>query len=296
MINRELFSLFLLMGSIQSTYAAVVTVSYTATIGFDPSATVGVGGQNAETLINELFGPGIGSTGKANLTGSFTYETNTLALNSNTQGAGYVNAITAASATLNGSSVNADISEIALNAETSDIGYNTNPSNGFCGSREGCLAIGEPFTSTGNLVQVINDSNFFILRDGNRTDFFNRDAVSLSLGATDSDNEFSPKLVTPSFGDVFVDELGLLFVSDANRSLINSVEIPTTDTFVTSSEIETTILSLTFSGKNIPDGFTLEGELNDFTTVVPVPAAIWFMGTGLLGLIGKTRCKNKFTG
>jgi hypothetical protein len=52
-----------------SASAAPVTVSYSATLGFDPLATVGVGGQNAGTLINELFGPEIGSTGTATLTG-----------------------------------------------------------------------------------------------------------------------------------------------------------------------------------------------------------------------------------
>lgn len=269
MKNQLLFCLFILVCSIQSVYANLVTVSYTATIGFDPTSTVGVGGQNAETLIDELFGSGIGSTGTATLTGSLTYDTNTPAQNPNNRNAVYANGITAARATLNGSSVNADISEITLNAATSEIGYNTNPSSAFCASREGCLSIGLAFTPTGNNVQVVNDADFHILNNGNRTDFFNRDGIGFSIGRTDSDNEFSPKLVTPSFGDVFVDGLGLSFISDENRSLIDNVLLPTSDSFVTSSEVETTILTLHLSSENFTDDFILRGKLDDFSTVVP---------------------------
>lgn len=286
MINRLLWCFFLIIGSVQSTYANLVTVSYTATVGFDPSETVGVGGQNAETLINELFGPGIGSTGTATLTGSFTYDPNKPALNSNNHGASY-DSITATRVTLNGSTTNADISEIALNATTSRVGYNPNQSNAFCGTRKSCDKNGLPFSPTGNLIQVVNDITFSV---GN-TQFINRDGITFFIGFTDSDNEFSPKLETPNFGDVFVDGLGLVFISDKNRSLIDSVAIPTTDGFVTSNEIKTTTFQLAFSGENIIDGFALEGKLNDFTTVVPVPAAVWFMGTGLIGLIGVARSK-----
>lgn len=292
MKKKLLSCLFFLVCSMQPVNAALVRVSYSATIGFDPSGALGAGGLVTEDLVNELFGPGVGSTGTALLTGSFTYETNTPALNSNNRGAGYTNAITATTATLNVSRVDANIAEIALNAATSEYGYNTNPSAGFCASLTGCNSIGEPFTPTGNVVQVINNSNFFVLaNDGTRTNFSNRDAIGLFVGRTDSENEFSPKLATPSFGDVFVDGVGLFFISNASRSLINSVAMPTSDSFVTSTEVETTIFTLHLSGENIPDNFSLVGRLDDFTTVVPVPAAVWFMGTGLLGLMGITRSK-----
>jgi len=271
------------------TNAGLVTVSYSATIGFDPSGTVGVGGQNAEILINELFGSGIGGTGTATLTGTFTYDSNTSALNSNNSAAGYTNAITAASVTLNGLSVNADISEIALNASSSKVGYNTNPSTGFCTSVNTCLPAGESYTPTGNVVVIVNDTSFQAIENGNSINFFNRDAVALYIGETDSDNEFSPKLSTQSFGDVFVDGVELLFISDANRSLLNSVALPSSNGFVTSSEVETTLFSIYFSGGGLADDVVLDGQVTDFTVVpalVPVPAAVWFFGSALVALFG----------
>ena len=70
------------------------------------------------------WGQGIGSKGTATLTGTFTYESTTAALNSNNRSAGYVNAVTSATATIGGSTVNADIDEIAGNSATSNVGYN----------------------------------------------------------------------------------------------------------------------------------------------------------------------------
>lgn len=161
MLRKFCFGILLAIAAPFTASAAPVTVSYSAIIGFDPSATVGVGGQNAATLIDELFGPGIGSKGSATLTGVFTYETTTPAFNSNNRSAGYVNAITGASAAIGHSTVTADIGEIAANATTSEVGYNTNPSSGFCGGREECAAAGLAFTPTGNMVQAVNDSNSF---------------------------------------------------------------------------------------------------------------------------------------
>lgn len=270
-----------------TTNAAPVTVSYSATIGFDPSATVGVGGQNAGMLINELFGPGIGSAGTATLTGLFTYEDTTPAFNSNTRSAGYVDAITRATATIGSSTVTADIAEIAANSATSEIGYNTSPSTGFCGSREGCAAVGMAFTPTGNLVQVINDSSFFVIRDGNRVNYSNRDAISLAAGSTESDNNFTPLLSTPSFSDVNVKGLSLLLVSDADRSLVDSVLLPDSASFVTSGEVETSTLTLIFSGPTLTSDFTLTGQLTDFTTSpVPEPSTWAMFIGGLLFVTG----------
>ncbi|SEL62758.1 FxDxF family PEP-CTERM protein [Nitrosovibrio tenuis] len=291
-MNKELLAALLAVAIPLSTHAAPVAVSYSATIGFNPSATVGVGGQNAGTLINELFGPGIGSTGTATLTGTFTYESNTPVFNINNRSAGYTNAITGATATIGASTVAADIHDIAVNAATSSIGYNTNPSGGFCGNREGCAAIGLAFTPTGNLVQAVNDSNFFILENGNRVNFFNRDAVSLSIGYTDSHSNFSPLLSTPSFGDINVHGLGLNLISNVNRSLVDSVLLPDSNSFVTSSEVETTLFELAFSGPGLNDNFTLSGQLTSFTTSpVPEPEtyAMLLAGLGLVGFIARRR-------
>ena len=276
--------------------AAPVTVSYSATIGFNPSATVGVGGQNAGMLIDELFGAGIGSTGTATLTGTFTYEDTTPAFGSNTVSAGYVNAITGAAATIGSSTVNADIAEIAANAATSELGFNTDASLGFCGSREGCAAAGLAFTPTGNLVHAINDSSFFLIQNGNRVNYFNRDGIGLGVGYTESDNNFSPLLSTPSFGDVNVKGLSLLLISDADRSLIDNVLLPNSASFVTSSEVETSTLHLAFSGPMLTSDFTLTGQLTDFTTSpVPEPSTCAMLMSGLILITGWMRRSDRHT-
>ncbi|MEO6824830.1 MAG: PEPxxWA-CTERM sorting domain-containing protein [Nitrosospira sp.] len=286
MLRKLCFSVLLAIAVPFSASAAPVTVSYSATIGFNPSATVGVGGQNAGTLINELFGPGIGSTGTATLTGTFTYESTTPAFNINNRGAGYVNAITGATATIGASMVAADIHDIAANAATSGIGYNTNPSDGFCSGRESCSAVGLAFTPTGNVVNAINNSDFFILQNGNRVDYFNRDAIFLSIGFTDSHNNFSPLLSTPSFGDINVHGLTLGLISNASRSLIDSVLLPDSASFVISSEVESSLFSLEFSGTGLANDFTLNGQLTNFTTSpVPEPES-WAMMIAGLALLG----------
>ncbi|WP_213538611.1 PEP-CTERM sorting domain-containing protein [Nitrosospira sp. NRS527] len=290
MLRKLGFGVLLAMAIPFSASAAPVTVSYSATIGFNPSATVGVGGQNAGALINELFGPGIGSTGTATLTGTFTYESTTPAFNINNLSAGYTNTITGATATIGTSTVAADIHNIAANAATSEVGYNTNPSSGFCGDREGCAAIGLAFTPTGNVVQAVNDSNFFLLQNGNRVNYFNRDAISLSVGYTDSDSNFSPLLSTPSFGDVNVHGLALNLISNASRSLVDSVLLPDSASFVTSSQVETSIFELVFSSPKLVDDFTLSGQLTNFTTSpVPEPESWAMMMAGLVLLGSQVR-------
>ncbi len=257
--------------------------------------TVGAGGQNASTLINELFGPGIGSTGAATLTGTFTYESTTPAFNSNNSSAGYVNAITSATATIGHSTVTANISEIAANAATSEVGYNTNAGSGFCETREECASGGLAYTPTGNVLQINNDSSFRIIQNGGSATYFNRDAISVGVGLTDSNNNFSPLLSAPSFGDVNVNGLQLILVSDANRSLIDSLLLPDSGSFVTSSQVETSLLELTFSGLGLKNNFTLNGHLTDFTTSpAPEPEtyAMLLAGLGIVSFLG--RRKNKF--
>jgi hypothetical protein len=281
-----------------TTNAAPVTVSYSATIGFDPSATIGVGGQNAGTLINELFGPGIGSKGTATLTGVFTYESTTPALNSNSRSAGYVNSITSAAATIGRSTVTANIGEIAANAATSEVGYNTNAGPWFCETREECASGGLAYTPTGNVVQINNDSSFRIIQNGGSATYFNRDAISLGIGLTASNKNFSPLLSAPSFGDINVHGLQLILVSNANRSLIDSVLLPDSGSFVTSSQVETSLLELAFSGPGLKNNFTLNGHLTNFTTSpVPEPASWAMFISGLIfviSLIGRKRLYSSF--
>jgi hypothetical protein len=298
-MNKYCFGALLALAIPLSTNAAPVTVSYSATIGFNPSATVGVGGQNAGTLINELFGPGIGSKGTATLTGVFTYESTTPALNSNSRSAGYVDTITGATATIGRSTVTADIGEIAANKATSEVGYNTNAVSGFCATREECAAAGLAFTPTGNVVQVVNDSNFFLIQNGHSVNYFDRDAIYLATGFTDSHSDFSPLLSTPSFGDVNVHGLDLTLVSNAGRSLVDSVLLPDSDSFVTSDQVDASFLRLVFSGPGLKNDFTLSGQLTNFTTSpVPEPASWAMFISGLIfviSVIGRNRRYSSFT-
>lgn len=276
-----------------SIYAAPVTVSYSATIGFTPSATVGVGGQNASILIDELFGPGIGSTGTATLTGVFTYESTTPALNSNSRSAGYVNTITAATATIGRSTVTADIGEIAANKATSEVGYNTNAVSGFCATQEECAVAGLAYTPTGNVVQVVNDSGFRLIQNGHSVSYFDRDAIYLATGFTDSHSDFSPLLSTPSFGDVNVHGLDLTLVSNASRSLVDSVLLPDSNSFVTSNQVDASFLRLVLSGPGLNNDFSLTGQLTSLITSPTPEPATWAMFVGglifLISLIGRDR-------
>jgi hypothetical protein len=247
---------------------------------------VGVGGQNAGTLINELFGPGIGSTGTVTLNGTFTYDSTTPVLNSNSRSAGYINAITGASVSIGASTVTADIHNIAANAATSTLGYNTNPSPSlWCNNPSDCSINGLSFTPSGNLVQMNNDTDFALRQNGNLVNYFDRDAISLAVGYTNGNN-FSPLLSTPSFGDVNVNSLILVLISDANKSLNDSVVLPNSGSFVTSSEVESSLFAIGFSGAGLTDGFSLSGQLTNFTTSpVPEPEtyAMLLAGLGLLG-------------
>lgn len=66
--------------------------------------------------------------------------------------------------------------------------------------------------------------------------------------------------------------LSFTLISDADRSLNDNVLLPDSPSFVTSSEVETSVLKLVFSGPGLPDNFTLNGQLTGFTTIVPEPA------------------------
>lgn len=277
-----------------STNAAPVAVSYSATIGFNPSATVGVGGQNAGTLINELFGSGIGSTGTAKVTGVFTYESTAPALNSNSRSAGYINAITGATATIGASTVTADIQDIAANAATSQIGYNKDPSSSiWCVSPGTCLQNNLTFAPTGNLIQVVNNSDFYLNPNGTPAYYYDRDAIALAIGFTPGHSALFPRLSTPSFGDVNVQALSFILISTADKSLVDSVLLPDSASFVTSSEVESSLLTLVFSGPGLENDFTLTGQLNNFTTSpIPEPASWAMFISGLIfviSLIGRNR-------
>jgi hypothetical protein len=276
--------------------ASPVTVSYKATLGFDPTATVGTGGQNAATLINELFGSGIGASGSASITGTFTWETSTPPLNTNSFGAGYTNAITAASLGWAGSTTNADMSEIAANAATSYWGYNTFEFGGFCGTRETCATLGQPFTPTGNILQTGNDTNFFLIRNGSRVDYLRRDFIAFGLGTTASSKEFTPAILTPTFGEVSIDGVNLLLISTIAAALSNSVAIPTDASFLTSDQVDTTLFSITFNGAGLRSGLVLEGAVSEFTVTpppaVPLPATTALVLVGLAGL-GFARRKHR---
>lgn len=279
-----------------SAYAATVNVEYTATLGFDPDGVIGVGGEATSAFIEALFGPGIGSTGSAEVTGRFTFDTDTPAYNSNALAAGYFDAIKSAEVSLGAQTATADLAEINANDPTSEFGYNSNNYAGFCADRAGCASIGQPFQPDGNRIQVINDSDFFILDEsGDREWFYGRDAVFLGLGATASDNEFSPTINIPVFGDVFVDSAVLGAISDIEASVLDSVGLPGDDSFLFNDGVETAFLRITFDGPGLLEDLVLEGEailtteiVDDPISAVPTPASLPLL-LGALGIVALRR-------
>ncbi|MCL7944661.1 PEP-CTERM sorting domain-containing protein [Marinobacter sp. ATCH36] len=283
--------------------AAPITYSYTTNIGFDPTGTIGAGGQNASQLVDELFGPGIGSTGSATLTGSFTYDNTTPQFDGNSRSAGYADAIT--NATVNFDSTNtaqANIDTIRNNLSSSSVGFNALSNGGFCGGQLVCESVGIPFVPTGNMVQVVNDTNFQITGPDGTVQFTPRDALSFSLGGTDSDEDFSPAISTDTFGDVFVNSVGVTLISEQSLDFFDSVALPENLSFLDNTNLQSSIFSIDFSGPNIPGGFSLEGILaavenggmdgdgggpNQPPAVsVPEPGSLGILTLGLLGLLG----------
>ncbi|GAB3683221.1 hypothetical protein GCM10028792_32190 [Salinisphaera aquimarina] len=281
---------------------APIKYSYSTSIGFDPSSTVGAGGENAAQLVDELFGPGIGSTGSATLSGSFTYNNAAPQFDGNNASAGYI-AITDANVSLGGTSARANIDTIRANSSTSSVGFNA-VGGGFCGSELGCQSVGLPHVATGNVVQVTNDTEFQIVNTGGTVEFTPRDALSFSIGGTDVQADFGPALSTETFGDVSVDLVSIGLISQQSPDFFDSVALPQDLSFLDDTDLEASIFEIVFSGPSLLDVFTLQGaitelangDLDDETvdgdlpggpgaTDVPEPGSLFTLAFGLAWLV-----------
>lgn len=140
-------------------------------------------------------------------------------------------------------------------------------------------------------------------------DYISGDATTLTIDGTGTGviTNFSPFTVT--------DIIDVDFVLTADRGINNGVDyLFTNGTITAGTYINTTFDLLTVSenlgfasfaadlanGGRIEGGFVLAGDIaSDFTgsilsakaSPVPVPAAVWLFGSGLLGLAGIARRK-----
>ena len=143
-------------------------------------------------------------------------------------------------------------------------------------------------------------------------DFISGSATTLTINGTGTSiiTDFGPPLT-------FIDITDVDFVLTGDRGSNNGIDYLFTNGVITAGTyINTTFDTLTMSeifgfasfsadlasGGRIEGGFTLTGDIaSDFTgdtliakagpVVVPVPAAVWLFGSGLLGLIGIARTK-----
>jgi len=142
-------------------------------------------------------------------------------------------------------------------------------------------------------------------------DFISGDATSLIIDGTGTSiiTDFGPPTT-------FIDITDVDFVLTADRGSNNGVDyLFTNGTITAGSYINTTFDTLTLSemmgfasfsavlanGGSIEGGFMLTGDIaSDFGgdtlaakagPVVPVPAAVWLFGSGLIGLVGVARRK-----
>jgi len=233
--------------------ASPITLNYTASLSFDPNATIAAGGINAGDVIDEIFGPGFGSAGTVPVTGSVTYESGTPVLQQSTFGsqgsaANYLSVITAAEIRLGTTTANADIG----------------------------LINGSP--STGQFVTVVNSRGFCIA-----VSFTTRDTLGLVLGGTTASPEFAPILSTGVVGDVFAEALFFAVVGNPGENLWSSSALPNSSIFFDPARIDATVISIALTGPNLTSPLVLEGNASrlDVSGPTPIPEPGTFLLVGI---------------
>ncbi len=116
-----------------------------------------------------------------------------------------------------------------------------------------------------------------------------RDTIAFALGFTGIANDFSPGFDTGTLGlgDVFVDGFSLLLQGNPDTQLWDGhTMLPGTNAPFDPANFDFTQVALGFNGASI-SGFGATGTLS----AVPVPAAVWQFGSGLIGLVGLARRK-----
>ena len=233
-----------------------LTFGYSATILFDPDEVIGIGDQTTEEFFDNLVGEGAGATGELQVVGSFSWETDVTAFNSNQVSAAYVNAITGSTISLGRDTFTADTLEVEANAATSLIGSNTGSTAGFCASLTGCDAVNLNFAPTGSVIQVLNNASFSarnIITGDLISSSTGRDSFQFRLGFTDSIAEYTPVTSTEDFGQVNVGGVTSFFVSTAAASIFAGVSIPDESNFPEIDELEQATICLLYTSPSPRD-------------------------------------------
>jgi len=284
-----------------SAHAVPIAVDFEIEFNFDPNAGVGAGGFNTQNLVDDLFGPAFSNNGRFTVSGQLVYDPTTGLFGGNDGSAGFFNGISSLDLTFGGAATSADFDLIAANAGSSEFGFASDPDGRFCSDLEGCDLVGLPLTPSGNVIQTINDSDFFIVQDGEITTVENQDAIAFQVGATDVDGEFGGPFATQNFGDVLLDGFRLGFFYDLTDSPITDLALPGNAGIFSSSALSGTLAILLFTGAEFPGGLTFNGEVTSFTisdmdvSDVPIPGALVLFLSGLAALSGVKRRQRRAT-
>lgn len=312
-VMKYALSLFLAFGALTantSAHAGPLVIDFDIAVSFDPDAALGIGGFNTQNFIDELFGDGAPVEGAFNASGQITYDPSTALFDANGASAGYFNGITAVDMTIAGVPISADFELIAANAASSEIGFAADASGAFCSDAEGCDLVGLDLNPSGNVIQTINDSAFFVIEDGEITEIEDSDAIAFQMGATDAAGEFGAAITTENFGDISLDAFSLGFFYDQENSPIVDLLLPSEADIFTSSLLTGTLAIFSFDGVGVPseafslqsdesplfEGISFQGEVTSFSVSeapedtdppavpVPLPPSLWLLIAGLIPL------------
>lgn len=236
-------------------HAERTTFYYNATLVFDPDRVVGINGETASEFFSEVADYS-GDSGEIPISGNFVWQTTTAQSGSNGRAAAYAGAIVAADLIWSGSTVSADLNNIAANMATSEIGYGFSGS-GWCVGYTACLDFRYPYIPTGNLVSTADNTNFRLydlITGAVINSYSNRDLVYFGAGATSSNGEFVPGLTTTSFGDVNVGSISTTFVSNAAAAVVSNLAIPKSDSFFDFEMLDVARVGVVFDSNMLIDG------------------------------------------
>ncbi|MCB1930723.1 MAG: PEP-CTERM sorting domain-containing protein [Rhodocyclaceae bacterium] len=292
--------------------AALVTIDFESTVTFG-GMDAAFGGSTIGQVIDGVYGTGTGTGGTAALTGSVTYDTNTVPYQQIASGnqhiANYLSPITAISLALWGTTFDADIGGVA--AGTPAIVQTEVSGSVGCVGFLGCTG-----TLTSNVGFVGDDVPTQLGSPGGSVTFPDRDNFVLFFGGvenaagTDVISAFNPYVVSTADGDLFIFLFGLAAVSNPDEDLWNSAGLPTDATFFDPDHLE--VMNVQFFLYGLPAGgeapvFALGvGSVSDYSVVtatdptpptnpVPEPGSALLVAAGLSALAARRLGRERTT-
>lgn len=257
--------------------SAPVTFNFQSTLMFDATQVVNAGGQTVGNVFDAIYGAGTGAAGQLSLSGSLTYDNSTPFYQTSTPvgNGNFLLPITGLQLSIGGIAVNANIASINANNNSSVLGVGITNELTCIGDLAGCAA-NQPG------VTMKQSSNSALI--GNSQVPGGTDSLFFILGGTGIANDFSPAFNAGGLGDVFVDGILLGFGSSSTPLWNSSTTLPGTNSFFDPATFEFSSVNVLFNGASI-EAFGTAGTL----APVPIPAAVWLFGSGLLGLVGVAR-------